>query len=457
MHMSAWEGVVSGVEAKDARSTTRLDADIVVIGGGASGVAAAVTAARNGLSVILLERYGFCGGGAVAGLSGTICGLYAATEDEHRAPEQVVFGFADEFARRLTAEGGLADPVHYGKTFTRVHDPLIWRETADALLVEAGVTVIYHAVATRVLMEGDEAIGGVEAWTKQGPLDIRALLTIDASGDADVVAMAGLPNFVGDQGRVQNPTMIFRLGGVDVDTFCAAYGTDTIMPPSVSALIAEANQSGRYRLPRAKIWLFTTTRPNELLCNCTRVTGADGRELNTLFYADFTEAEIEGRRQMREYARFFAEALPGCANAFVNDTGVQVGVRQTRQVEGTSKLANGDILAGRKFADGIARSPWPIELHSGSKPRVEWLLDDVYEIPYGCFVPTRGESLLVAGRCLSAEHEAVASARVTAQCFGYGHAIGHAATLALREGIAPRAIDGRDLRLILNRDGARLD
>jgi len=445
------------VEATDRRYVTQLKADVLIVGGGASGVAAAVTAARNGLSVILLERYGFCGGGAVAGLSGTICGLYAATDDEQRAPEQVVFGFADEFSRLLTARGGLADPVRYGKTFTRVHDPLIWRETADAMLADVGVTVIYHAVATQVLLDGGEAVAGVMAWSKQGPLDIRAGITIDASGDADVVAMAGLPNFIGDQGRVQNPTMIFRLGGVDVAAFNAAYGADTIMPPSVSALIAEANQSGRYKLPRAKIWLFTTTRPDELLCNCTRITGADGRELNTLFYADFTEAEIEGRRQMREYARFFAEALPGCANAFVNDTGVQVGVRQTRQVDGVSRLANGDILAGRKFADGIARSPWPIELHSGSKPRVEWLLDDVYEIPYGCFVPSRGENLLVAGRCLSAEHEAVASARVTAQCFGYGHAIGHATTLALREGMAPRAIDGRDLRLVLNRDGARLD
>jgi hypothetical protein len=457
MHMSALEEALMGIEAKDLRDTTQLSADIVVVGGGASGVAAAITAARNGLSVIMLERYGFCGGGAVAGLSGTVCGLYAATDDGARAPEQVVFGFADEFVRAMSSRGGLAHPVKYGKTFTRVHDPLVWRETADAMLVDAGVTVIYHAIATKVLMDGGEAVGGVLAWTKQGPLDIRAVLTIDASGDADVVAMAGLPNFIGDQGRVQNPTMVFRLGGVDVERFIAAHGVDTIMPPSVSAQIAEANQSGQFRLPRAKIWLFTTTRPDELLCNCTRITGADGRELNPLLYADFTEAEIEGREQVREYARFFNAKLPGCENAYVNDTGVQVGVRQTRQVDGVSRLANGDILAGRKFADGIARSPWPIELHSGSKPRVEWLLDDFYEVPYGCFVPSRGESLLVAGRCLSAEHEAVASARVTAQCFGYGHAIGHAATLALREGLAPRAIDGRDLRLVLNRDGARLN
>jgi hypothetical protein len=249
--------------------------------------------------------------------------------------------------------------------------------------------------------------------------------------------------------------MIFRLGGVDTARFLAAYGTDTIMPEAISEMLRAHHGKG-YFLPRAKIWLFTTTRPNELLCNCTRVVGPDGRELNTLFARDFTDAELEGRRQVREYARFFRDRLAGCERSYVVDTGTQVGVRQTRQVKGAAMLANADILAGRKFADAIARSPWPIELHAGAKPRVEWLLDDWYEVPFGCFVPARGEGLLVAGRCLSAEHEAVASARVTAQCFAYGHAIGHAAAMCLESGREPRALDGRDVRERVDRDGARL-
>ncbi|MCO5076474.1 FAD-dependent oxidoreductase [Chelatococcus sp. HY11] len=446
-----------GDVALDVRSRSRIDTDIVVTGGGAAGVAVAVTAARAGLRVTLVERYGFCGGGAVAGLSGTVCGLYEATDSRAAQPRQVVFGFADEFVRALDARGGLTGPLPYGKTWTRVHDPIIWRETADGLLRDAGVEVIYHATVTGVLCEGEERIEGVMLWTKQGPLDVRAAVTIDASGDADLVAMAGFPSFIGDQGRVQNPTMIFRMLGVDTERFVAAYGHDTIMPDAISKLIQAENGSGRYKLPRAKIWLFTTTRPGELLCNCTRVIGPDGRELNPLFWRDFSDAEIEGRLQMREYARFFRDHLAGCEDAFVNDTGVQVGVRQTRQIEGITKLTNSDVVAGRKRADGIARSPWPIELHAGAKPKVEWLLDDVYEVPYGCFVPQRGEGLITAGRCLSAEHEAVASARVTAQCFSYGHAIGHAGVLAVRERMEPRAIDGADLRLLLNRDGARLD
>lgn len=448
---------MSQIHIRDARPAGRLDADVLVVGGGAAGVAAAVTAARQGLSVILLERYGFCGGGAVAGLSGTICGLYEASESDTAPPRQIVYGFADEFVRTISARNGLTGPVRYGRTFTRVHDPLAWRESADELLAGAGVRVLLHTWVIDVLTDGGERVEGVLAWTKQGRIEVRAAITVDASGDADLVAMAGLPFTVGHEGRVQNPTMIFRLQGVDVERFQATYGEDSILGADVMQAIVEANASGRYRLPRAKVFLFGTPRPGELLCNATRIVGRDGRELNPLYVADLTEAEIEGRRQVRECERFFRDHLAGCEHAWVNDTGVQVGVRQTRQVDGTATLVNDDVVVGTKFRDGVARSPWPIELHSGDKPRLSWLFQDYYEVPYGCFVPRRGESLLVAGRCLSAEHEAMASARVTAQCFGYGHAIGHAAAIAVRERVAPRAIRGEDLRDVLNRDGARLD
>jgi hypothetical protein len=116
------------------------------------------------------------------------------------------------------------------------------------------------------------------------------------------------------------------------------------MPERISDLIRRKDNEGEYKLPRSKIWLFPTTHPGEVLCNCTRVLGPDGRELNTLKWRDFTDAEFEGRRQMREYARFFRDYLVGCERSFVNDTGVQVGVRQTRQMSGVSKLAKGFAL-----------------------------------------------------------------------------------------------------------------
>lgn len=444
------------VSAHDERPAWRLDTDVLVVGGGAAGVAAAHTAARQGLKVLVLERYGFCGGGAVAGMSGTICGLYLAHEGRDKAPERLVHGFVDRFIAAMDERNGLTGPVRYGQTFTRVHEPHAWRESAEGLLASQGVQVLYHSMVTDVLLDGGERIAGVIAYTKQGKLEVRAKVTIDASGDADLVAMAGLATRVGLDGHVQNPTMIFRLSGVDVERFLQEYGEDSIMPDRITQQILALNANGDYKLPRAKVFLFPTPRPNELICNCTRVIGGDGRELNPLIAKDFSEAEFEGRKQVREYERFFRDHLAGCEQAYLNDTGVQVGTRQTRQAVGLQTLTNNDVVAGTKRRDGIARSAWPIELHSGEKPRLSWLFEDYYEIPYECFVPSRGESLLFAGRCLSAEHEAMASARVTAQCFSYGHAIGHAAALAINENLAVRDIKGEDIRFVLNRDGAEL-
>ena len=160
---------------------------------------------------------------------------------------------------------------------------------------------------------------------------------------------------------------------------------------------------------------------------------------------------------MREYARFLREHIPGCEESFLNDTGVQAGVRQSRSIVGVTQLTNQDVLGRRKRTDGIVRSPWPIELHVGERPKLEWLLDDFYEVPYGTLVPERGENLIVAGRCLSAEHEALASARVTAQCFGYGEAAGVAAVEALRSGRRFRDLTGEEIRGLLDERGARLD
>ena len=445
------------MEIIDKRVVENITTDVVVVGGGAAGVAAANTIANQNLKVVLIEKYGFCGGGAVAGLSGTICGMYEASDKLQNKPKQAVFGFTDQFAKMLEQKGGLTEPIAYGKTFTRVHDPLVWKETADVFLQNRNITTIYHAVVIKTLVEGNDKIEGVQVWSKQGTFNIKSKITIDASGDADVIAMAGLPNFIGDKGKVQNPTMIFKISGVDIETFKQTYGLNSIMPQEVTDLIIKMNKDNRYKLPRAKIWLFTTTKPNELLCNCTRIIGEDGRELNSLYYKDFTEAETQGRKQIREYAKFFKENLKGCEKSFVTDTGTQVGIRQTRQVDGVYKLKNSDVINGKKFKDGIARSPWPIELHSGNKPKVEWLLDDVYEVPLNCFIPKNGEGIIAAGRCLSAEHEAVASARVTAQCFSYGHAVGHAASISIKENMLLRDIKGENVREILNKEGARLD
>lgn len=432
------------------------DVDVAVVGGGAAGVAAAETAARHGARTMLIERYGFCGGNAVAGMSGTICGMYLASDRLANAPTQTVFGFTERFRSAMAGSGGITEPQRYGKTWTVTHDPLVWREVADGFLVDAKVRVLYHTLVVGLVME-NETILGLVVDGKSGRGVVTARQVVDASGDADLVFRAGWDFSIGDEGRVQNPTMIFRLGNVDMERYLAFWGPDTICAPEVMQMLIEANATGQYDLPRAKIWLFPTPRPHELLCNATRVMGRDGRDLYAGSTEDLTEAEFAGRLQVREYARFLRDHIPGCKDAFVVDTGVQAGIRQSRSVTGRAQLSNEDVLNRRKRADGVVRSPWPIELHSGEKPKLEWLLDDYYEVPYGALVPERGDNLLVAGRCLSAEHEALASARVTAQCFGYGHAAGLAVVEAMRSGRGPAELTGEEVRALLNADGARLD
>lgn len=429
------------------------EVDVVVVGAGAAGVAAATVCAENGLSVIVVERYGFAGGAAVAGMSGTICGLYLASDDSPE-PEQVVFGFAERFRAGLAARGGLTAPQRYGKTWTVAHDPLAWREVADDLMFNAGVRILFHSVITGVVMDGD-VHRGVVVESNAGSIAIHARRTIDASGDAAVVARAGWRCTFGDDGRIQNPTMFFRLGNVDTDAFWADYGEDTICSSQLTQRIIEERERG-YDLPREKIWIFATPREGELLVNATRLADTDGRMLNVIDPEDFTIAELVGRKQVRGYADFLRRTVDGLERSFVVDTGVEAGVRQTRSISSVAALTNDQVVSCAKPADGIVRSPWPIELHDGARPRLHWLLDDYYLVPYSALVPERGENIIVAGRCLGAEHEALASARVTAQCFEYGHAAGLATVMSLESGAAYRALDVDDLKSRLVRGGSAI-
>lgn len=449
-YFKEWEAV-SRSPAQDL--PVLAEVDVLVVGGGAAGVAAATVAAEAGQKTALVERYGFCGGAAVAGMSGTICGMYMASDTVRRA-EQVVFGFTERFRAELWRRGGLTEPQTYGKTWTVTHDPLVWREAADHFLTRAGVKILLHTIVTGVLLE-DAGYRGVVLESSAGRSIIYAKRIIDASGDASVVARAGGNYTFGDQGKIQNPTMFFRLGNVDLNHFLGWWGDDTICPSKVSEAIREGNAAGRYKLPREKIWVFPTTRPSELLVNATRLQASDGRALNVIDPADFTEAEVLGRQQVREYARFFAEHVVGCESSYVVDTGVEAGIRQTRSIVGLDTLTAQDVVAGRKRPDGICRVPWPIELHAGKRPHLHWLLDDYYEVSYLSLVPEEGENIIVAGRCLSAEHEALASARVTAQCFEYGQAAAVASILSLQTGKNYRDLRGEDVRQSMAGIGSR--
>lgn len=432
------------------------EVDVLVAGGGPAGVAAAETAARHGCKVLLVERLGFLGGAAVAGYSGTICGMfYSSDHPLEDGPRQCVFGWTERFYQNMKKRKAVTRPQLYGKTYLITHDPQIWKEVAEEMVLSSGAKILYHTSVIGVIKEEDE-FKGLVIDTKSGLAQIRAKVIVDATGDADVIYRAGYEYTMGDHGNIQNPTMIFRLGGVDVSRFLEYWGADTISPDKVTEKISEIHRIGG-ELPRSKVWVYDTTRPNELFMNVTLIKGRDGRALNVCDPDDHTEAEQEARKQVRAYARFFREHIPGCEKCFVNDLSPEVGIRQTRSIVGIDCLKNEDVVHARKRKDGIARCPWPIELHNGEQPYMFWLINDYYEIPYGALVPAVGENLIVAGRNLSAEHQALASSRVTAQCFQYGQAAGIAAAMVLREGKKFREIDGKNVRLAMNAEGAGLD
>lgn len=409
--------------------------DVCIIGGGAAGMSAAVAAGRLGLDVLLVEKYGFCGGATVAGLSGTICGLYSSGEH----PEQIVFGFADEFHRRLTERGGARGAIKFGRTMLIPHDSLVWKETADDLLESAGVQLLLHTYFLDAFFNG-ERVDALAVRTLGGPAVIRPRMVVDASGDALVVHSIGRQTTLGKDGVVQTPTMIFRLGAVDMDAFLK-------LPPSqIDEQVADAHRSGAYHLPRSHVYLFPMPNRHEVLCNMTRIQRPDGGTPLGISSVDMTFAEVAGRKQAREYARFLKNCVAAFSDSYMVETGCQVGIRQTRSIVGTGRLMNDDVLHARKFPGAVTHSAWPIENHGANELKIVHLENDYYEIPFETLLPPSVDNLIVAGRCISAEHEALASARVTAQCFGMGYAAGAAAGLAVLDERSLQSISGPEVR-----------
>lgn len=406
--------------------------DVCVIGGGAAGLSAAVGAARLGLDVLLVEKYGFCGGATVAGLSGTICGLHSSGEK----PEQIVFGFAGEFHDALLAAGGVREAIPFGRTKLVPHDSFVWKETADRFLQSAKIKTLYHTLFLDAFAGEDGTVETLVLQCLEGPVAVRPRCVVDASGDALVVHRLQGETYLGRNGVVQTPTMIFRMGNVDIKRYLR------LDPRELDAQVIAAHKAGRYHLPRHHVYIFPMPNGREVLCNMTRITRPDGSIPLGIRSEDMTFAEMEGRIQARSYAKFLQENIAGFEHAYLVETGTQVGIRQTRSIVGKTQLTNDQVIHAAKAPGAATFSAWPIESHGAGELKIVYLDGKTYDIPFETLIPVAGKNLLVAGRCLSAEHEALASARVTAQCFGMGYAVGAACGLMLREKLSAQSLTG---------------
>ena len=436
---------------EDRRDTPVLgEFEVVVVGGGPAGIAAAVAAGRAGRSTLLIERYGFLGGaGTAAGLS-TFCGLHANVHGEHK---RVIRGICDDVLERLQRMNALRVP-HLSvqkRIQAQAYDISAYKIVADELLVEAKVKPLFHALAVGVVKDSDKTIDAVIVETKSGRGAVRGRLFIDGSGDGDVAAWAGAPFEVGDgKGNMLYPSTMYRICGVDPEKAGEAW-------ERIPELMDEAEKRGR-RFPRKKPIVRPQPNPIEWRANLTQIRNPDGTAVSGIDAQQLTYGEIEGRRQCWDTFQFIKSVTPGFERAYIVEIAPQIGIRETRRVRGEYMLTEDDVLGCATFPDSIGVNGWPVEAHVAGnvdfrfarKPR------GFNQLPYRMIVAQKVDNLFVAGRCASMTHGGQSAARVTGPCFVMGQAAGTAAHLALRSGKAPRQIDVPELQERLERDGAYL-
>ncbi|MGZ3517494.1 MAG: FAD-dependent oxidoreductase [Vulcanimicrobiaceae bacterium] len=441
--------------------------DVMVIGGGNAGCAAAIAAARHGARTLLVERYGFLGGTATASMVGPWMTF-------HSGSRRIVGGIAQEIVDRLQRKGGspghLHDSSDYVPTITPF-DPEIHKALLFEMMQEAGVDLLLHAYFVEAVAAND-AVFGARFATVAGPREYRARFTIDATADAYVAASAGVATQQGDErGRVQPASLMFRLSHVDL----AKTATYVRMHPdqmrtslkaherTAHALTAvaglydlwrNAQEDSEVAIPRELVSFFITPYPDEVTVNMTRVTDIDPLDPD-----DLTRAEVEARAQVMQLLEFFRKRVPGFEECRLAATATQIGIRESRRIVGAYTLTREDVLQARHFDDAVARSAYPIDIHnpSGSGTTTHRLAPgESYEIPYRCLVPAAVERLLVAGRCISTTHEALASTRLTPTVMTLGQAAGTATALAKQTGVRLRNVDPSLLRTALAEDGVLL-
>ena len=440
----------------------RKETDVLVIGGGPSGIMAALAAAEDGLNVMLVESRSFVGGNMTIGLP--ILGFLG------QKGNQIIKGLPQKLIDRLKAVQASSEhrpcPLHMSLTLV---EPEAVKTVALQMLVESKVDVLFYAFCAGVVMDGDE-LKGVIIESKAGREVILAKTIIDCSGDADVAYRAGVPCEYGNEhGGVQPPTLMFCLGGVDTEKLRTSianeprtYLTDFIPAEyfgqnnqfvlvGMRNLIKQAQDDG-LTLTTERTILITGLRKGEVWVNMTRVSGVNGTDPGSL-----THGEIEGRHQIIDIQKYLIEYVPGFENAYFLKTAPFLGIRETRRIQGQYTMTREDIMACQHFDDAIAVASYPLDIHhpQGGGCTLEWC-GDCYDIPYRSLIPQKVKNLIVAGRCISTTHEAMSAIRVMAPCMAMGEAAGRAAKMAVRKGIQPAEVNVKELQQELLEKGAYL-
>lgn len=443
----------------------------MVAGGGPAGIAAAVSAARLDVEVMLLERYGFLGGMATSALVGPLMSYHTrrrriekrATAVDQRATydttggDKIIRGFLDDFVGLLLMlEGTIGPSSDYG--YMVPFDAEIFKRVAFWMVGDAGVEMLLHTMVVDSINDGDQ-IKGVIVENKSGRGAILADAVVDATGDGDVAARAGAPFAIGreEDEKTQPMTLMFHIGGVDIEAFMRyrrLHPDQFRGEQGLYDLVEKATIAGDLDLPREDILFFKLPRRGEVVVNSTRVINVLGTDA-----WDLTRAEVESRNQAVMILKFFKKYVPGFTNSYIIHTATQIGVRETRRILGEYVLSAEDVLFETRFPDVIAKAAYPIDIHNpDGKGTIMVPLEPgaSYDIPYRSIVPLKVDNLLVAGKCMSGTHEAQASFRVIPISMATGQGAGVGAALSVVKGKRPRELRHYDVQMELLKQNAEL-
>jgi FAD dependent oxidoreductase len=457
--------------------------DVLVVGGGTAGVAAALAASRTGASAIVVEGGSCLGGTMTAGL---IDNALSFTRFSRLAGRDVR-GILAEIVARMHALGAMGRPAHSmqnldfaGGNFTaeilsktQRHDPEIMKILLVQMLEEANVRVLLRSTVDQVLRKDDRLVGVLLA-TKAGRRAIRTGVIVDATGDADVAAFSGAAFQLGhpEDGHTEAVTLMFRVGGLEEECF-------RVTGDVWFEALQRACDAGELRLPEyatreRTAYNLASLRPCRIgeapvwSINIDMAVGADVTDPWQL-----STSQNECMKCVWAYLQFLRKYIPGCGRVYLIDTAELLGVRDSRRIVGDYVLTWRDIGEGRKFSDTIASSAIITDLHDHiiadrpdePVPRHRWTAKrrpwgpppgDYYDIPYRCLLPRGIENLLVAGRSISTDYQTVGATRLVPICMQTGQAAGTAAALAALAGLRPRQLDVSKLQAELLRQGADL-
>ncbi|MBQ8510377.1 MAG: FAD-dependent oxidoreductase [Clostridia bacterium] len=382
--------------------------DIVVAGGGLAGVLAAVSAARDGMKVLLIEKHGYLGGMATCGL------VFPFMPFREKGSGRLAnAGLFASLQKRMYELGGAPSPDSgsYKEEYMKL--------ALDRMVREAGVKVLFHSLLSDVVRDG-RVIKEITISTPQGNIRVAAPIFIDATGDADLTAFAGLDYKLGreEDGLCQPMTLCFRLINVDWTRYDRA---------KANALYKEMREQGIIKNPREDILAFKYPISNVMHLNTTRIVGK-----NPVSVEDLSESEMVAREQMYEMYRFMKENIPGMENCDMLYSANEIGIRESRRIVGHYTISKEDVIHAVKHDDRIARATYEIDIHNPAGTGTYHCpvpANDFYTIPYRALIPVGADNLIVAGRPISSTHEAHSSFRIMPITSCIGEAAGAAAAL----------------------------